>query len=108
MATGYLCVLQNPSMPNLLKICITEQMPEDKLKEENKVCNIPTFYRIILCKNVKNTNKKLKILYKLIDNYRVNKRKDFFRIDIEKIKLFFELIDGDYYKIDKKIYEKIT
>ena len=98
---GFIYILKNHTIPNLLKINITYNNPEELLREINSVNELPTDYFILICKNIKNAENEIKSLYKLIDNNRVNKKKDFFRINQEKIKLLFDLIDGKEYKTTK-------
>jgi len=48
-------------------------------------------------------------LHMLLEKYseRVNANREFFRISIEDVRLFFDLIDGDYWnELDKPIEEK--
>ena len=99
MTDGYLYCFSNESMPGLLKIGRTERSPDIRLKEANRSSTYgpPTEYKIEFAKRVSNHKQKETILHKLLEQYteRVNPNREFFRISIEEIKAFFELIDGE-------------
>lgn len=96
---GYIYCFFNPSMPDILKIGMTERTPKERLNEANKsdTWKPPTPYEIIIAKKVNNPHKKEKTLHQLLEQYteRINSKREFFRISIEEIKKFFDLIDGE-------------
>ena len=100
---GYIYVLRNHTISNILKINITYKNPEELLRQINNENNFPTPYFILICKNIQNPEIKLKKIYQLLIDYRINKKKDFFRISQEKIKIFFNLIKGKEYIVKKNL-----
>ena len=99
MTDGYLYCFSNESMPGILKIGMTERTPEIRLNEANSsdTWRPPTPYKIEFAKNVLNPKQKETTLHNLLSQYteRINPKREFFRVSLEEIKTFFELIDGD-------------
>ena len=93
-------------MPNILKIGTTERTPKERLKEANSsdTWKPPTPYKIEFAKKVKNPKEKETTLHKLLEQYteRINFRREFFKVSLEEIKIFFDLIDGEIYKEDEE------
>jgi hypothetical protein len=99
MTEGYIYCFSNVSMPNILKVGMTERDPEIRLNEANG-CDTwrpPTPYKLVIAKKVINPKHKEYTLHKILTKYaeRVNPKREFFRISIEDIKPLFDLIDGD-------------
>lgn len=105
---GYLYCMTNSSMPGLLKIGMTERTPEERLKDANMpdTWRPPTPYVIEFAKQVMQPKQKEAILHKLLEQYtdRVHPRREFFRLPLEDVRTFFDLIDGEYWiaPVDEK------
>ena len=99
MTDGYLYCFSNESMPGILKIGMTERTPEIRLNEANSsdTWRPPTPYKIEFAKKVLNPKQKEVTLHNLLSQYtnRINPKREFFRVSLEEVKTFFELIDGD-------------
>lgn len=99
MSEGYVYCFSNPSMPGIFKIGMTDRTPGCRLKEANgsDTWRPPTPYRIELAKKVNNPKLKEVTLHKLLEQYteRVNPRREFFRLSLEEIRTFFDLMDGE-------------
>ncbi len=99
MTEGYLYCFSNISMPNIYKIGMTERTPSIRLNEANSsdTWRPPTPYKIEIAKKVINSKQKETTLHKLLSQYteRINPKREFFKISLEEIKTFFELIDGE-------------
>lgn len=99
MKFGYIYCLSNVSMPGILKIGMTIRKPEIRLLEANMAdtWRPPTPYKIEFAKKVYNFKEKEKTLHKLLEKYadRINPRREFFRVSIEDVRLFFDLMDGE-------------
>jgi hypothetical protein len=99
MSYGYLYCFSNESMPGILKVGMTKRTPEIRLNESNSsdTWKPPTHYKIELAKKVLNPKQKEITLHTLLSRYteRINDKREFFRISIEEVKTFFDLIDGD-------------
>ena len=106
--SGYIYCFTNPSMPGLVKCGETERTPIERLREAN-VSNtwIPTPFKIEFAKFVTNPKEKEGILHKLLEKYteRVNPKREFFRISVEDLKVFFDLIDGEWWNQNEIISE---
>ncbi len=110
MIDGYLYCFSNESMPGILKIGITERTPDLRLKEANTsdTWKPPTPYKIEFAKKVLNPKQKETILHKLLSQYteRINPKREFFRVSLEEVKTFFDIIDGDLWIENKKEEEE--
>lgn len=109
MTEGYIYCFSNPSMPGILKIGMTERTPELRLREANvsDTWRPPTPYNIELAKKVSNVSEKEKTLHTLLEQYtdRIHPRREFFRISVEEIYKFFELMDGEIWTENSDIEE---
>ena len=95
---GWIYCISNPAMPGLLKIGMTERTPDIRLSEANTSNTwIPMPFVLEMAKRVTNPEQKEKTLHKLLEQYteRVNPRREFFRVTLEEVKVFFDLIDGE-------------
>jgi hypothetical protein len=100
---GYIYAFSSRSIPGILKIGITERTPEIELTEINN-SDIPYLYILELKIKVINLKQKEKALYKLLLRYvdQTNPERWFFRISIEDLKLFFDIIDEEKNEEEKK------
>ena len=99
---GYLYCFSNSSMAGILKVGMTHRTPNDRLKEANDsdTWRPPTPYCLEFAKKVVGSKEKEKILHQLLEKYthRVHPRREFFRTSKEEIRVFFDLIDGDWHE----------
>lgn len=104
--------VRSAKTPNniLLKIGMTERTPQERLAEANKsdTWRPPLNYKIEFAKRVKNALQKEKTLHKLLEQYneRVNRSREFFDISVEKARLYFDLMDGEYLEHKEEPKEK--
>ena len=98
---GYLYCFSNESMEGIIKIGMTERTPDIRLNEANlsDTWRPPTPYKLEIAKKVSNPKQKEKIIHKLLTQYteRINPNREFFKISLEEIKVFFEIMDGEYW-----------
>ncbi|MBE18078.1 MAG: hypothetical protein CMH79_04880 [Nitrospinae bacterium] len=94
---GWVYVIGNKDMPGIFKIGMTERDPEERLKEANKqdTWRPPSPYEIIIAKLVSGHKKKEKIIHRLLSKHRINPKREFFKISLEEIQDYFELMDGE-------------
>lgn len=108
MADGYVYCFSNESMPGILKVGMTERTPTARLADANSsdTWRPPTPYKIEFAKKVTNPKNKETLLHGLLTRYtdRVNPKREFFRVSVEEVKQFFELMDGEWW-IDTPKYE---
>ncbi len=99
MTDGYIYCFSNQSMPNILKIGMTERTPEARLSDANSsdTWRPPTPYKIEFAKKVSDASTKEKTLHTLLEQYtdRIHTRREFFRVSTEEVRKFFDLMDGE-------------
>ena len=99
MTDGYIYCFSNPSMPDILKVGMTERTPQARLSEANAsdTWRPPTPYKIEFAKKVSNPSQKEKTLHILLEQYteRIHPRREFFRVSHEEVRKFFDLMDGE-------------
>lgn len=101
---GYVYCFSNPSFVGIVKIGMTTRYIEERLQEANH-CGTwgpPTPYVIEFAKKVNNPREKEKTIHRLLEKYseRVNTNREFFKISVIDTRLFFDLIDGEYWDKD--------
>jgi len=101
---GYVYCFSNPCFVDIVKIGMTERYIEERLHEANH-CGTwgpPTPYAIEFAKKVNNPREKEKVLHRLLEKYseRVNTNREFFKISVDDARLFFDLIDSEYWNKD--------
>ena len=99
MADGYIYCFSNPSMPGILKVGMTKRTPEARLSEANApdTWRPPTPYKLEFAKKVFNPLQKEKTLHILLEKYTecINRHREFFRVSLEEVHKFFDLMDGE-------------
>jgi hypothetical protein len=101
--SGYVYCISNPHMPGMVKIGFTERSPMERLNEANTCTwNFPEF-KIEFARRVRDANAKEMILHRYFKEDRVSPRREFFRItEVDRLKLMFELMDGDWWNADQE------
>jgi hypothetical protein len=93
-------------MPGILKVGMTERTPEIRLQEANSsdTWRPPSPYKIEFAKKVSNPKQKETTIHILLAQYkeRINPKREFFRASTQEIKMFFELMDGDFWENEEK------
>jgi len=97
---GYLYCFANISMPGIVKIGMTRRTPLERLEEANSsnTWKPPTPYTVALAKRVTEPTIKESTIHKLLEKYseKIHARREFFRISVDDVRLFFDLMDGEY------------
>ena len=96
---GYIYCLSNPLYNGIYKVGMTENDPKIR-KEQLNTTGVPLPFKIEFAKKVNDYKEKEKLLHKLLTQYgeRINPKREFFKISLEEIKAFFDLIDGEVYQ----------
>lgn len=85
-------------MPGILKVGMTLRTPEERLAEANRPDTFkpPTNYRLEFAKRVTDPRAKESTLHGLLASFaiQVNKNREFFRVPVEEVRRFFDLMDG--------------
>lgn len=102
MTEGYIYCISNVSMPSILNIGMSWMPPDTRLDDMNNANNArllwypPTPYKCKIAKKVLNPLHKTATIYKLLEQYRINPVREFFRGSIKDVKVLFDLMDGEY------------
>ena len=93
MEYGIVYLLTNPYMPGLVKIGMTKQTDLEKRMNELYTTGVPVAFKCeFACKvNNKDCAKIEKALHTAFDPQRVNKNREFFKINVEQAKAILEL-----------------
>ena len=104
---GWVYCMSNPSMPGLLKVGMTDRTPEIRALELFKT-GVPTPFKIEFAKKVLNPVQKETTLHNLLSKERINHRREFFSISLEKVKELFNLMDGDVWirEVSERVIEE--
>tara|TARA_B100000900_G_C20512312_1_gene688567 strand:+ start:68 stop:520 length:453 start_codon:yes stop_codon:yes gene_type:complete len=89
-------VLENPSMPGILKIGYTKGDPNDRADKLSKATGVPTPYKVVFSYNCFNGERIERATHKKLQKYRINNDREFFKIDIEKTKSVIKEIGLQY------------
>ena len=121
MEYGIVYLLTNPYMPGLVKIGMTKQTDLEKRMKELYTTGVPVAFECrFACKvNNKDCAKIEKALHTAFEPQRVNKNREFFKINVEQAKAILELfhhtdvtedvseeIENDLTQDDKEASEK--
>jgi hypothetical protein len=99
---GYIYCLSNESYKDTYKIGFTNNDPLIRMSQLNTTGLLYPF-KLEFAKQVKNYQDKEKKLHLIFDKYRVNKSREFFKMELKEIKQLFDLIDGEWYKSKEPI-----
>jgi hypothetical protein len=96
---GYMYCISNSAMPGLYKVGFTTRDPEERLKEANShdTWKPPCPYVIEFARSVSDVREKERTSHRILADFRVSERQEFFRHDISRIRLMFELMDGEWW-----------
>jgi len=86
----YACV--NPSQPDLVKIGLTEKIPEERIKKLSASTSVPRPFNILCAKRVSNCVQAEKELHKIFADRR--EAKEFFRVSQYEVLERFSEIEG--------------
>lgn len=99
MESGWVYCMTNEAMPGMVKIGYTDRKIEDRLAEANGNPTWLPFPFVLECaKFVTDANAKEQILHKLLNVQRVSPRREFFRVNLDQVKLMLSLCDGKWWE----------
>lgn len=95
---GYIYCVSNPMFDNIYKVGMTERDPITRINELYST-NIPLPYNLEFAKKVNNVKDVEKTIHTILEKYgkRININREFFEIDLPRIKCLFDFFDGIYY-----------
>ena len=82
VATGYVYILSNPSMPNLLKIGFTERNVVARVEELNST-GVPVPFEVEAIFGSPNAFEDEQEIHKILDKHRLTNNREFFSIDLK-------------------------
>ena len=80
---GYIYILSNPLMEGLLKIGYTERTPEERVAELQGT-GVPSDFVLECAYLSKDPQGDEKAIHERLEKYRVNKKREFFRLDLDQ------------------------
>lgn len=89
-------VLSNPAMPGLLKIGFTDRPVSERVRELNTGAGVPVDYDIEYTFPTYNGRQLERKVHRALNEYRVNKKREHFNIDLETAKSEIERIGIRY------------
>lgn len=81
---GFVYILDNPSLEGMVKIGATTKKPSKRCWELSSSTSIPTPFNIVYSQPSMNPFKVESIVHTILDEYRVNKNREFFKVDIDQ------------------------
>ncbi len=95
ISTGYVYILSNPSMPNLLKIGFTERDVDERVDELNST-GVPVPFEVEAVFGSPNAYEDEQAIHNILDEYRLASNREFFSIDIKNaIQHVIDYINSD-------------
>jgi hypothetical protein len=91
---GFVYVLENPSMPGILKIGKTTRSPEERAKELSNATGVPTPFNIVFIQETDNVDRLERSAHKKLKGYRVNNGREFFKINLAKVVDTLKKLEG--------------
>lgn len=80
MANGFIYVLLNPSIPNMVKIGKTTETSEKRARAISSATGVPTEFIVLYDALVSNVEKAETEIHTFFSDYRPNKRREFFNV----------------------------
>lgn len=94
---GFLYVLTNPAMPGMVKIGFTTQNIEERIRELSATPGVPVRFLCNFAAKVPSMREKERMLHQIFDPDRVNPKREFFRLDPERVILAIKM--GPYTEV---------
>jgi hypothetical protein len=93
---SWVYILSNPSMPGLLKIGSTTKAPDKRAKQVSRGTGVPLEFELEYMFKCFNSAGLEYEIHKELKSQRVNKQKEFFKMDLESAKKTIEEIGRKY------------
>jgi hypothetical protein len=95
--SGVLYILTNPAMRGLVKIGFTTKPVKKRLEELTRASGVPLPFECYFAAEVPSMSEKEKLLHKLFATNRANPKREFFRVDPERVILAIKM--GPYVEV---------
>ncbi len=83
-------ILTNPGMPDLIKIGLSTTSIEQRIKELSGYPGVPVLFECYYCCEVNDCNEVERRLHDGFADYRINPKREFFRVNPERVKAILE------------------
>lgn len=104
---GFVYCLINEGMPGLYKIGSTSKAPQNRADELSMATGVPDEFCVVCyieCENFRQTEK---LFHSMLDEYRSNSRREFFKVDLQEIVALFFYYRKALSWVDRIAYENI-
>ncbi len=91
--TGIVYCLENPAMPDLVKIGKTTNL-ERRLRELDRHTGVPVPFECVMAVEVDDAGKVEQLLHEVFDAQRIRKNREFFRVGVEHVRAAMQLTGG--------------
>lgn len=88
-------LLTNESMPDLIKIGMTDERLEDRIKELSRHTGVPLPFEVYFACEVEDMRKVEKSLHDAFMDHRINPKKEFFKINPERVISILRLLQKE-------------
>ena len=86
---GYIYVLSNDAYPGIYKIGSTYGLPEERAEELTGTGHLESF-KVVAKSKIQSAEYYEKLIHRFLENYRVKKNREFFKLDIKNIKNYLK------------------
>jgi hypothetical protein len=93
--TGYIYILSNPSMPDLMKIGKTTTSPAQRIEELHST-GVPTPFELEFAAEVADCHACETAAHGVLDEHRVSTKREFFRVSVRRAIMEILPVLGDY------------
>jgi hypothetical protein len=100
--SGFVYLLSNPSMPNIVKIGSTERTIKERISELSSVTSLPTPFVVEYYLLVEDPIYFEKNIHEELKDYRVNEKREFFQISVEEAVKKFHKLRSDSLALEMK------
>ena len=87
---GFIYILINPALKELIKIGMTTRTPEERAKELSSQTGIPTSFYVAYETEVSDCKRLEKIIHQKLDSFRYSQNREFFSIKLKNAIHFIE------------------
>lgn len=87
MSTGYIYVLANSSMPDLVKVGKTNKIPSERAQELSGVTGVPTPFIVVYEHHCEDCDEVESLIHSLLERkgYRVSENREFFKAPVHEV-----------------------
>lgn len=100
---GYIYILSNSSIADMVKIGRTSRLPDERVKELSSATGVPTPFKLEYKKKFNDCVRAEELVHKYLElnNKKVSNNREFFNVDKEEAIRVIEMVAANYFNIDK-------